>query len=1031
MRLKLLTFIVTIIFVCAILIVIDNSNLNAERSSSRSLRGDLDNSINNYGPNVTVDIGDGYEITVMNNIILTINITVEDEDDPLNSTVWMGESISSVTVNLQAFGFGSKVNMQYIGPSGKPFCNSTRFEGIYSYNLNLNGVHPNDYQIQFNATDNGNPTPGNNLSTIVPFLIKVGQYNRAPLVNVSFNVPVMAEDQYNEVPYEIAFSDIFSDKDVDDGPFNNTDQDYLTYNVWYNGGWVDYTYGVMDFKNFTIEYNGTEGLFVKTKPNSYEIGWQVNLSAWDNLGESVEKLITIIINAENDPPILENAGNWIYHNSNASSFDGHNINCDQGAFVDITINASDIDNTALTYTLEDFNSTTTALMDAPFIIDPATGNFNFTPDNNAVGIFEFQISVSDGSDDVVMGNFSFEIANMNDPPVIRNIEVNGISQTITDKRVELSAKQGEEFIAVVTASDADVERKFDDSLEFTADSNTTIMLMITKTSNQTANYTFTPTNDEVGHHEINLTVTSGDMTDWVVASLAVINTNDPPLIESVDGSPVYEDKMVDMSGTPLTKESQNMSFTVEAMDIDFDTPEGEVLTWNQANTSIESSAVIIEGNVLERSASVNINGEKLDDGIYELNITVSDDGNPPLMDWVIVKIKVDIKEIKPQINNTPPELTQGKIIPSSGDTNTEFTFSVHYEDADGDEPGYIKVVIDGAEFDMELKSGESPSNGIYEYKTKLSEGNHSYYFKVSDGTIELDSGGEIKTSNITKASPVDGKKDDDKAGEVDWTLYGVLIIVVIVILIILSLIVLRSRKREEEPSEGFEEDRELKSEDEFRAQPFEEEEDEMGGWKIEDEELAREGKEPGEVPGAEELFEDTEVGKLAKGKLPAKYKAPEEIVEIEEEELPEEVELPEAPEPPVAPEEAMMPTLIKLDDKSVTCGICLGAIKTGLNAVKCRCGKLYHDTCAVRVAECPKCDAKFDRDYLKDLIEKGTAPVEKEEDFSDMEEFQQDFGKGKVKPQKSEATPLEILKQRLAKGEIDLDTFNALKKELE
>ncbi len=40
---------------------------------------------------------------------------------------------------------------------------------------------------------------------------------------------------------------------------------------------------------------------------------------------------------------------------------------------------------------------------------------------------------------------------------------------------------------------------------------------------------------------------------------------------------------------------------------------------------------------------------------------------------------------------------------------------------------------------------------------------------------------------------------------------------------------------------------------------------------------------------------------------------------------------------------------------SVRCHICLGTIKSGLPIVKCECGKTYHETCAIRVGECPNC----------------------------------------------------------------------------
>ncbi len=45
------------------------------------------------------------------------------------------------------------------------------------------------------------------------------------------------------------------------------------------------------------------------------------------------------------------------------------------------------------------------------------------------------------------------------------------------------------------------------------------------------------------------------------------------------------------------------------------------------------------------------------------------------------------------------------------------------------------------------------------------------------------------------------------------------------------------------------------------------------------------------------------------------------------------------------------------------CGICLGAIKPGLTVARCAsCGKVFHDSCAHRVANCPSCESPIDMD---------------------------------------------------------------------
>lgn len=58
-----------------------------------------------------------------------------------------------------------------------------------------------------------------------------------------------------------------------------------------------------------------------------------------------------------------------------------------------------------------------------------------------------------------------------------------------------------------------------------------------------------------------------------------------------------------------------------------------------------------------------------------------------------------------------------------------------------------------------------------------------------------------------------------------------------------------------------------------------------------------------------------------------------------------------APEPTVFLETTEEPTV---------CGICLGAIKAGLTVARCAtCGKVFHDSCASRVASCPSCESEI------------------------------------------------------------------------
>lgn len=88
------------------------------------------------------------------------------------------------------------------------------------------------------------------------------------------------------------------------------------------------------------------------------------------------------------------------------------------------------------------------------------------------------------------------------------------------------------------------------------------------------------------------------------------------------------------------------------------------------------------------------------------------------------------------LQNLAPLLTSGAIEPLFGYTDTEFTFSVHYFDRDGDLPETQNIIIDEIYYDMELQEGENAIDGIYEYKTTLTKGDHTYYFEFNDGEFD-------------------------------------------------------------------------------------------------------------------------------------------------------------------------------------------------------------------------------------------------------------------------------------------------------
>lgn len=81
-------------------------------------------------------------------------------------------------------------------------------------------------------------------------------------------------------------------------------------------------------------------------------------------------------------------------------------------------------------------------------------------------------------------------------------------------------------------------------------------------------------------------------------------------------------------------------------------------------------------------------------------------------------------------DNTGPTLSDANCGPASR-SGHQYSFSIHYMDKELDPPGVAKVIIDGAEYELSLLSGET-ANGYYAATVKLTPGEHTHYFFFAD-----------------------------------------------------------------------------------------------------------------------------------------------------------------------------------------------------------------------------------------------------------------------------------------------------------
>lgn len=405
--------------------------------------------------------------------------------------------------------------------------------------------------------------------------------------------------------------------------------------------------------------------------------------------------------------------------------------------------ASDIDPTDDTLTWRFFTNATWLILDRP------TGNLSGIPTNKNVGTYWVNVTVSDGNGGSASHNFTLTINNMNDDPIINT----------TDDNIAI---YDETYLVDYNATDMDPTN---DILTWSLDTNASFLTINT----QTGELSGTPTPSDHGTYWVNVSVSDGKGGfDWQYYILDVIPGEQEP-----NKNPEI---------TTLNKKTAEVGkeYNVEYNAIDDHTSD-ENLSW-----SFNTNASWLGFDEIKRELSGT--PSKSDVGTYWVNISVLDDEDGSVSTNFTIKIP------KPPKENRKPKLTNGKMTPSSGETDTEFTFSVHYLDEDGDETEYVKLLIDNKEQNMILVSGDK-SNGTWEVTLKLTEGSHDYYFTANDGTDSAISGdGITPTSSADPKSTPKIEKAEEKEEDNSLLVLLALIIVIIVVFVLIGIIVKRSRK---------------------------------------------------------------------------------------------------------------------------------------------------------------------------------------------------------------------------------------------
>ncbi|MCK5560756.1 MAG: hypothetical protein KAJ51_09195, partial [Thermoplasmata archaeon] len=435
-------------------------------------------------------------------------------------------------------------------------------------------------------------------------------------IHTNFTPPVNEPNVYNTPPTIIT-------------PDNTTAIEDLYYEVDYEYEDIDQT-NVGQVGNWSLvtdaewlEFNTTTGILYGLPTNDDVGSYWVNNSINDTMDIDYTNFSLSVQNV-NDPPIITTTDL---------------TSATEDVFYEVTFDAEDIDlpPQTLFWTIKTNASWLT--------VNTTLAKITGTPTNDDVGNeFWVDVTVNDGESSN-QRNFTLEVTNVNDPPVI-------ITESVTIAYVDELYSVDYDVIDIDPNGDILTWALATDAKSWLTMNATTGVLR------------GTPSESDVGEYWVNVSINDGQGgTDYhnftlTVEPWVVITNLDPDIIT-----------------TDVTTANVDILYSVTYEATDDRTPVAN-LTWVMNTNATWLNFNTITG-ILSGTPVLS------DLGRYWVNISVSDgEGGFVYHNFTIIVTKSSI--LPP--TNTKPELSNGGMSPASGDEDTLFTFSVDYTDEDGNPP---------------------------------------------------------------------------------------------------------------------------------------------------------------------------------------------------------------------------------------------------------------------------------------------------------------------------------------------------------
>ncbi|MFH1399338.1 MAG: putative Ig domain-containing protein [Candidatus Woesearchaeota archaeon] len=261
-----------------------------------------------------------------------------------------------------------------------------------------------------------------------------------------------------------------------------------------DGDLLNFTHNAStDFPHFAMNSSGS----ISFTANESDLGnHSVNISVWDIAPVPQDDWqVVLFVVTYNRAPTIE----WLgLHNATEDML-----------FV-LQVNGSDPDGDGLSF-----------YANTSFVNMSTSGLISFIPNQTHIGLHNITINATDGDGGWATITFLLNISDMNDAPYFYPALEN---YSIWNRIFEHT---NAEFYVNATDEDGD-DLSFNSTFI-----NGSSLFNITKVGRESALISFTPLTSDIGNYSVNISVSDGINTTWVVINFSVQSVNDPPSIAMI------------------------------------------------------------------------------------------------------------------------------------------------------------------------------------------------------------------------------------------------------------------------------------------------------------------------------------------------------------------------------------------------------------------------------------------------------------------------------------------------------------------